>query len=254
MIGISPKPDDEPSLGNLDLEVLKNKIEELKLNSERLRFLIQLIHRLVFLEEPPTIEESKDSTKEASGEGKIPSARARYIVEYIESEGRPTLMAKERYEIVTEELNRLPLDIEALFNLAAHEVRHRVQFLKSMPTEVEKRAQERKWEIFSEEDLDIFLKSHPAVAQQLTSNPLFMQKYSEIKRRVTANQQEFDRELDAMIVGLLAEMLLSENRLNEAIEMIKNADREVILEKLEKYIDKILRVILLRLKTLELLN
>lgn len=102
---------------DLDLE---KKLEQFERNSEKLEILISNIDSFIFSENPLPIEKKKN-IREALLERESISFKARYGC--IEEGDKK----EEKYEINKKELDKSRLSIETIFNLAVHEVRHRIQ-------------------------------------------------------------------------------------------------------------------------------
>lgn len=132
---------------------------------------------------------------------------------------------EEKYEINKEELDKARLSIETLFNLATHEIRHRIQ-------ETKKR-EKSDFQVFTEKDFLNLIEMIPEFESLKEYQKI--QKYLEIKKKLAKTTEKFNNEIDAIIVGTTAEILFRKGEnITLILEIVKSDKKEKILEILKE--------------------
>ncbi len=218
----------EKEKGGLDF---KKEVEQFEKKSEKLKFLISYIDKSIFPENPLPIEE-KENLRMFSPEKKIVSLKARYG---FVKEGEK--IKEEKYEINKKELDKSDLSVETLFNLAIHEIRHRIQEAK--------RRRGEELQIFTEKDFLEILETVPEIKS------LEIQKYLEDRKKLFKKGELFDfhKEIDAIIVGTLAEALFrKKENLTTILDVAKSDDKEKMLERIKENKQEFLESITSKIK------
>ncbi|MBU4274434.1 hypothetical protein KKE19_01325 [Patescibacteria group bacterium] len=215
---------------SLDLE---KEVEKFEKNSEKLKFLISTIDKLTFPENPLPVEEN-ENIGGVLPDGKIFPFRARYS--FSEKDGR---VIKENYEVNNVELDKRHLEFGIFLSLAVHEVRHRVQWTKER--------EKTEFEIFTENDLSDFLGETSEIRS--LKNYSKIQRYLEIRKDLAGDSESFDKEIDAMIIGILAEILFKKRKDISTISgFVKSDDKEKILKEIGENKKELLEVISSRIE------
>jgi predicted site-specific integrase-resolvase len=128
-------------------------------------------------------------------------------------------------------------DIFSCFNLAVHEIRHRVQIFKKLKGE--------KFEIFTKEDFEKFMEENFSEFIKEKGYEIF-KKYLESKEKTS----DINEEIDAILIGTACEILFRKEKIsmNDILKLINSDKKEEILEIIKKNPEWINEVFIPKLK------
>jgi len=226
----SKKKEESEKKDIFTLKDLEEEVKKLEKPSQRVEFLLSKIDNLIFPNKPISVEKLQQLIVEG-----IP-VRACYSFDLeIDKNTQEKKIKDEKYRINEEFLDTREIDIPTCFNIALHEIRHRIQKFKEI-------IKEENFEIFTKKEFENFIKENlPQIINEEDYKIII--KYLDFKEKIGG----IDDEVDAILIGTACETLFRKEKeipLSKIIEIMKNDKKEEVLEIIKNNLEIFLKEVI----------